>query len=330
MNNWQSTIETLTLTKYPQPCDGPILAPLGDYRLLTIKGEDAIKFLQGQCTCDFTGLEQGLWLLGAHCNAQGRMHSSFYAAKLSDDTIGLRIHKTLAESALNALLKYSVFSKVKIEIQAAWMIGFHLSEDAQHLPGTSIARPQIGQVSHPTDDSCLLQLDGNCSELWLTHSETFQQLWPKVSSNITVSPNEYWQLQNIIQGRAEVQDCSAEQLLPQELNYQLIDGVSFSKGCYTGQEIIARMHYKATLKKHLYRCQYSLTDDPTLAKYGTNIRDSDSAKKLGSVIHCVQASANTAQMLVLVNDEAVTQNNAVLELQSQVKLSWLPLPYAIP
>jgi len=330
MTNWQQRLDNHPLLDAASiGSDQNCLVILSEYRLLTVSGPDSVTFLQGQCTCDISQLNSGHWLLGAHCNIKGRMHSSFYAARIDENTIGLRLHSSIAENALNALKKYSVFSKVELTLAPAWIMGLN-HPDQSTLPNTTIKLPPVNETSHPENGLTVLRLDKNRSEIWASQAAALDHLWPHITQGLNLTSQAVWSRLNIEQGIAEVRAETVEALLPQELNFQLINGVSFSKGCYTGQEIIARLHYKATLKKHLYRATTALLDNESSPIYGTEIVDKDTGKRLGSVIQSLSGNNNQWLLLVLVNDLAVHTDSAVLALGSQPKLTWQPLPYAIP
>jgi folate-binding protein YgfZ len=128
-------------------------------------------------------------------------------------------------------------------------------------------------------------------------------------------------------GVAEVQAASSEEFVPQMLNYHLIDGVSFKKGCYTGQEIIARMQYRGQLKKHTYPMGGEQPID--LAVGATLVSTADVEKPVATVI----ASAPSDQDwrgLVVVNGDIQASEACLLDKKTGLKLAWLPLPYAIP
>lgn len=305
------------------------LTPLDDYALLVVSGDDAMTFLQGQCTCDFTRLQSGAWLLGAHCTPKGRMLSSFRAIRFDNGDIALRVHASIAESATKALGKYIVFSKATIQNQPLYAIGLTIS--ANRLPSLQphLSLPEEGQVTQIGNHCALLRLSSERYELWSHDLESFNKLLPLFDTDFLITPREQWTLCEIVEGIAEVRAESVEHLLPQDLNFQLIDGISFSKGCYTGQEIVARMHYKASLKKHLYRAVSMETGVPT-PNYGTNILDARQLQRLGTIISSASQHDGRIQLLALVNDEAVTQDYVLLDSVSKPKLQWLPLPYAIP
>lgn len=293
--------------------------PLLDHVLIEVKGPDAEKFLQGQCTCDFKSIANGKFSLGAHCNVKGRMVSSFTAAKLGSEHFGLRTHKSNAENALATLKKYAVFSKVTLEISSSLAPVAVFNAQANEIPffdataeaGFSTALGQGARLPHTN----------NMQELWLTH-EHIQQLLEQ----LPVAAPHNWLAYNIAQGIAEVTADSTEQFIPQEINLQLLGGVSFNKGCYTGQEIVARMHYKATLKKHMYRAQLAATTSaPATGSQLVN----EEGKNVGQVVQSV-TTATGAEILALALDTVAHSENVHCETNPQQKLQWLALPYAIP
>ncbi|SMF35737.1 hypothetical protein SAMN02745866_02269 [Alteromonadaceae bacterium Bs31] len=336
MSDWPSLIENLAVN----PCYQAIAdteqgegqawsTPLSEHQLLVIQGADAVKFLQGQCTCDFSRLEKNEWLLGAHCNAKGRMHSSFTAAALGTQTIGLKVHRSIADTALAALKKYIVFSKADITLSTAPIVGVYLEKNSTHIPGTDLLLPEVGSFSLHGDQPAVLRLDENRCELWFYEEQQFKPLWQSLINTTSLTSPAFWHWLNIKAGRAEVCGDMVEKLIPQELNYQLIDGISFSKGCYTGQEIIARMHYKAALKKHLYRCGILFSPEQFTPKFESLIKDGK-GKKVGIVIDYEAKSAEHGECLALINDDVSGDEDLIFEQESQAKLSWLALPYAIP
>lgn len=331
MSIWQALIEKskaapLLDISAPQPST---LTPLNDYALLVVSGEDATKFLQGQCTCDFNQLQSGSWLLGAHCNPKGRMLSSFRAIRFDNGDIALRVHASIAELATQALSKYIVFSKATIHCQQLYAIGLVIPTDQQPSLPLDLPLPAEGSVTLIGNRCALLRLSPERYELWSQTSESLNDLLSLFEANAAITPREQWTLSEIAEGITEVRAESTEQLLPQDLNFQLINGISFSKGCYTGQEIIARMHYKASLKKHLYRAVSIETGLPIPA-YGTNILDAKNQRRVGIVVSSAPQRDRRIQLLALVNDDATKQDYVLLDTDSKPKLQWLPLPYAIP
>lgn len=293
--------------------------PLLDHVLIEVKGPDAEKFLQGQCTCDFKSIANGKFSLGAHCNVKGRMVSSFTAAKLGAEHFGLRTHKSNAENALATLKKYAVFSKVTLGISSSLAAVAVFNTQANEVPFFD-ATAEVG-FSTTLEQGARLTHTKSMQELWLAR-ENIEQLLEQ----LPVAAPHYWTAYNIAQGVAEVTADSTEQFIPQEINLQLLGGVSFNKGCYTGQEIVARMHYKATLKKHMYRAQ--LAPSTSAPDTGTALINEE-GKNVGQVVQSVTTDAG-AQILALTLDTAAHSQNVHCEANPQQKLQWLALPYAIP
>lgn len=282
---------------------------LDNYQLLRCSGEDALTFLQGQCSINIENLdEKGRY--GAHCNAKGRMISQFYAARCEQDIL-LRLDKSLTATAFAALKKYIVFSKATLEQDETLSVIGLFSDDNETL----IAKLDgINLVHHH-------QVSPQHSELWLATTQV-EQLLAQLKTD-RYEQNQ-WAQMLIEQGIAELDASQSEEFLPQEINLNLVGGVDFKKGCYTGQEVIARLHYRGALKKHL---RYGTAQTPT--KSGLNIQNSDK-KRIGAIVkHCTNGSQ--AHFLALCNDDAFEQDDTYIESDNGLeKISWQALPYAIP
>lgn len=318
MNEWLEFISTHTVSN---PSATATLTAMPEHRILQVKGRDAAKFLQGQLTCDLRRLEQQDVLLGAHCNPKGRMISSFFLAQIDADTIGLRVRANIAEPALAALKKYIVFSKA--EITQTEKVGIALIDDS--VSGLPIQLPAPGK-SVSGDGFTLLHHTAGLLEFWAEPAramELWQQLLPNVTVGSIQNLERYW----VEQGIAEIQAATAEEFIPQMLNYDLVDGISFKKGCYTGQEIVARMHYKGQSKKHLYKIVGDAADGPAVgAELGTS---ADPQKAAAMVVASAQDTASWTG-LVVATDEIRTHEVALEDKSSGAKFSWSELPYAIP
>jgi folate-binding protein YgfZ len=321
--------------------------PLQDYKLLDIEGPDAEKLLQGQCTCDFRRLNSGDWLRGAHCNPKGRILSSFVAQGLTPQHIRLRVHHSIQQTALSALQKYAVFSKVQLSaVESIQVVGLYSLQLEQILTTANLEIPAIGKAAWLENSQLsLLRIDAHRLEMWITKETSLSSQWTEVLATAETATANCWKQLNIRAGITEINIELHEQLLPHELNYQLIDAVSFRKGCYTGQEIISRTHYKATLKKHLYALRLTLASasgntegnqgsTPQAITFGSKLLDQNGSK-IGVVIQAAKVSPSDAgeqtwELLALIRDSDYGHENVTLEPYSNAKTQWLTLPYAIP
>lgn len=319
MNEW---LEFVT-THQPTDSHGALaMVAMRDHQLLQVSGRDAVTFLQGQLTCDLRRLERQEVLLGAHCNAKGRMISSATLARIDESTIGLRLRANLAEPALAALKKYIVFSKATIA--AADQVAIALLGDlSAALPLGEL--PESGH-SLSRDGLTLLHHSSGLLEIWGAPARAmalWHQLQPLTKAADLHDLNRHW----IEQGIAEVQAATTEEFIPQMLNYQLVDGVSFKKGCYTGQEIVARMQYRGQLKKHTYRITANTNEGPSVGEELAATNDPDKAVAL------VVAGAAGPQGwtgLVVTTSEIYSARTPLTAKNSTAKFEWASLPYAIP
>ncbi len=239
--------------------------------VLTITGPDAATFLQGQATCDARLVTPEQGALGALCNLQGRMIVSFYVLHTGDG-LHLVMPRDRMDAVLRHLKKYAVFAKVTLhDAGAAWgLVGIY-GDDAAH------AISAAGDIFSVTmrDGARLLRLNGTRRFLQLAPADT-------AAGNPADSPIDIarWTQQAIAAGELLIDTANADLFLPQALNYDIINGVSFKKGCYTGQEVVARMHFKGKMKERLYIATFDAAAAPLA---NTPIVNAD-GKHVGEVV----------------------------------------------
>lgn len=238
------------------PAHQTVIAPLSHYGFLRVKGPDASKFLQGQTTADFRLVTPQSAQRGAYCTPKGRMVTSFLAASLLEHDHLLRMRLNIVESSKAALAKYAVFSKAELtdastDIVAIGVAGPRAGELIAQIVGES---PSALLASAVSGSAVAVQIDdaGERFELWLPASKAFEH-WQALAINAAAIGSGDWEAMNINDAIAEVCAATAEEFIPQMLNYDAIGAVNFKKGCYTGQEVVARLHYRGTAKRRLYR-----------------------------------------------------------------------------
>ncbi len=301
------------------------LATLTNKQLLLVKGPDAGKFLQGQVTCDVKELNERITRLGAQCNPKGRILLSFRALQMNNETIALRLPASMMESAQKTLGKYIVFSKAKLQDGGNDFALFGLFGDSAAAVASTFFQqlPTTYEGWIEKDGSYLIQLAANRFECWVATAtvDSFLDVIEKQTQKVSA---DEWQLLDIAAGIGEVYPESYELFTPQELNYQLVNGINFRKGCYTGQEIVARLHYRGKLKRHMYRFEYKNDQTPPP---GTTIINSLSGQNAGTVVMAALNQQGKIELLASLLDEQIDQ--AKVESATE-KLSQLSLPYAIP
>lgn len=294
------------------------LMPL-DYGLIAIKGPDTAKFLQGQVTCDVRELAGDKTRLGAQCNIKGRMLLCFRALQPAADEILLRVHKSLIASGLASLGKYIVFSKAKLsdasnDYRCIGIVG----PQAETLLLTAYgAVPDIHGSWVAAGSGFIIRLDDARFECWLPEPEV-----TRLAAQATEADHGLWTLLDIRAGLGDITQETYETFTPQAINFQLVEGINFRKGCYTGQEIVARLHYRGTLKRHMYR--FGFTGAQPLP--GSEIHNGE-GKNVGEVVLAALEGSGQGELLASVVDDE--RANLYIAGQAQ-KLSLLNLPYAIP
>lgn len=216
----------------------------GLYGLIRIQGTDAIKFLQGILTCDMQELDHKDHCFGAFCNLKGRIRALFRVFNKADGVYVLT-PKELLPAILPVLKKHAMFSKIVISDQsAAWGIWGLIG--AKSALSETISNTQVLTLSQTNNDTT--QSDSQfivvCDPI-VTPSSLVK------TGKINTEDVETWHLFSIRRGIPEVWLETTEKFLPHYLNLPKLGAVSFTKGCYCGQEIIARMEYKGKIKYHL-------------------------------------------------------------------------------
>lgn len=325
MNEW---LEFVSAHPPANPNAALAMTAMAEHRLLQVTGRDAQKFLQGQLSCDLRRLEQQDVLFGAHCNPKGRMISSATIAQTGETSIGLRVRANIAEPALAALHKYIVFSKAAIT--PATRVTIALLGDLTLLDDDRAAAHSLGDLPAPgkfmaRDDLTLVHHASGLLEVWaepVRAQELWQQLSPLTAAASPNALNRHW----VEQGIAEVQAATAETFIPQMLNYHLIDGVSFKKGCYTGQEIVARMQYRGQLKKHTYRISGEVSEGPQV---GEDLVCASNPEKVAATVVASAADAVGWTGLVVATGDIRDSEAELVSRDSGAKFRWDALPYAI-
>ncbi|MCP4989978.1 MAG: tRNA-modifying protein YgfZ [Colwellia sp.] len=302
------------------------LIELTDFGAISLTGEDQSKYLQGQVTCDVNiSTEQNL-LVGAHCDAKGKVFSVFRLINRSSAHILLQPKATIPNS-LKELQKFGVFAKVTIE--AAQNLAFIALVGKQ---ASALLQQEFSQV--PDSITPVVHV-GTTSLVYLAGEQPRYIIIDDQSSinaitnklNLPVYTHAVWDLLEISQGFPVLSAQSSGLYVPQMLNLQAINGISFTKGCYLGQETVARMQYLGKNKRALFSLTTTLkqpiqVEDIIEKQLGENWR------KAGDILAFYQADDGSCSIqAVLANDEKqpplrISSDNAAVMTQQ-------PLPYTL-
>ena len=315
------------------------ITPLLYQGVLSINGPDSAKFLQGQLTCDVNSSSAQQSILGAACTPQGRMFSSFRLITNDNDSEPgylLRMRSNLAQSSHETLHKYSVFFKTKLRDASNDWLGLGIwGENAEQLLQDILKLSETPQHAGQTERSefaIVIRLPGDTPrfECWIK-ADYIADIWQRLSSSAQPTSNHAWLLEDIRSGIAEVSHEIESAFNPHMLNFQAVDAISFNKGCYTGQEIVARTHYKGKSKRHMQL--FSLSGGALLAP-GSELRDADSDKTIATVVSAALSDSNddttTQQALLVVNADLDSKTPLILQHNGQqLEATHRPLPYSL-
>ncbi|MFT5888826.1 MAG: folate-binding protein YgfZ [Zhongshania sp.] len=305
------------------------LSPLSQYGFLAIEGPECSKFLQGQTTCDWRVISPEQASLGSYCNIKGRMVISFIAGMASPENALLRLSADTVDSGRDTLGKYIVFSKAKIRNASNERVAIGISGKAarQHLQTIFAELPDKAMAQISGDQGIIIQMDeaGQRFEFWGL-CEQAVNIWQQLSPNAQICRADYWETLNIAAGIGEVCASSQDMFIPQMLNYQAIGGVSFSKGCYTGQEVVARMQYRGKLKRRLYSARIAASELNYPA--GTELFSGDAEQSIGNLVSMVNGDQGS-ELLAVLTEEAVAGKQIHFS-DSSALLTVTELPYSVP
>ncbi|MCQ3015663.1 MULTISPECIES: YgfZ/GcvT domain-containing protein [Pseudomonas syringae group] len=291
--------------------------------VLAVRGVDAGKFLQGQLTCNLNYLNEDRSSLGARCTQKGRMQSSFRIVFDGDGCL-LAMASELIEAQLLDLRKYAVFSKSKLTDESSAWVRFGLQDGDGALVSLGLDLPQETDAVVRSQDMLAIRVSPARAELWV-RAEQADDIRSRLASQLAEGPLNDWLLGQVRAGIGQVFGSTREEFIPQMINLQAVGGVSFKKGCYTGQEIVARMQYLGKLKRRLYRLTLQGDQVP---EPGTAVFSPVHASAVGNVVIAAQAG-QAVELLAVLQGDAAENGRIHLGSPEGAALQMSDLPYQL-
>ncbi len=284
---------------------------------LRISGDDAASFLQGQLCNDVRVLDEAHAQLTGLSDAKGRLQAIAYALSPHPDTIDLILPKEIIEPVAAILGRYVLRARLQItdssdSVELAAVSGPAV---AVWLTANGLAQPAPGPMAvTAAADSSLIRLPG-LDNTYLLHQ-------PPGAYPIAADSGEKWELQRIRAGDPTIFASSRGLFVAQMTNLDLLDGISFKKGCYTGQEVVARTQHLGKIKRRMFR--FAVPDGHDLEP-GTVL--TNGGQKVGNVVR----SADAECLAVVRTDALAGEVRAKLpETSAALELLSLPYPVAAP
>ncbi len=259
-----------------------LITDLSHLGLIKVTGSDAKQFLQGQSTNDINKVDAEHHQLNALCNHKGRIIVSFRVFK-REEAFYLLLPQESVAPTLKRLRMYVLRSAVQLEDESDKLVRIGISgTNSQNIVTDCLFTPPSEIDTSITNNSITILRIAGIVPRYIILSETVIDNFHKV---IKVD-NQVWQLLDIMAGLPIIGLATTEEFVPQMINYHNINGVSFKKGCYTGQEIIARVHYLGKLKRKLYLAKI---DTNALPKAGDDLQVD--GEKVGKIVNSAQHQA---------------------------------------
>lgn len=286
----------------PNPPRNALMMALDDYAFITIEGARALPLLQGQFTCDVNRASPEHVIEGAYCTPKGRVIANFLLWAATPERVVLRLRSDIVEPTISVLSRYAALSRVTLHretLACTGVLGDGITAIGARVPG-GWPREPLAVSSH--DAHQIVQCDdiGRRFEIW-SSPDRLPALHQMLASFCTMAPSTHWRLALIRERKAEIVAATAGEFLPQMLGYDRGDMVSFRKGCYTGQEVVARARYKGSVKRRLYR----LTGiSPCCPPPGSLLRQPGTGAPAGTVVDSATDGAHVELLAVLGSDPA--------------------------
>lgn len=304
------------------------LAALTDLSLIEVTGENAAEFLHNQLSNDVQHLSIDETRLAAYCTPKGRMLASLLFWK-TGPSIFLQMSSTLQATIQKRLQMFVMRAKVKLnnvsEEYVAMGVGGENADKAlqlwfPQLPENLNAKidNEYGSLIRAADAFDHVRYE------WIIQREVLENIWPELEVKLTQVSNNVWRCAEILAGIPHITDKTQELFVPQMVNFELVGGVNFKKGCYPGQEIVARSQYLGKLKRRMFIAEILAND----VQAGMEVFSSaDTSQPCGTIVNAELQDENSYICLVEVKVADQEAGNIHLGTNTASTLKFLPLPY---
>ncbi|MDH5784772.1 MAG: folate-binding protein [Chromatiales bacterium] len=308
--------------------EGNVMIPLPHLSLLRVSGTDALTFLQGQTSNDLRQVDAEHHQLNSYNTPKGRMLALF-TLFMRDGAYYLQLPSELLEAVQKRLTMFVMRSDVKIEAIDDEMASLALAgpEAATVLRDAVGGCPESPDESLTVDGLTLLRRPGDIPRfVCVAPTDRLTALWQSLVTRATPCGADVWEWIEIRAGIPHISSRTVEAFVAQMLNLQLINGVNFKKGCYPGQEVVARMQYLGKLKRRMYRVAIATATPPA---DGSELYSplSASGQGAGKVVRAALNAAGQVEALVVAEIGSAEADSLYLESETGPKLTRLELPY---
>ena len=305
--------------------DGLVVADLSYYGLIAFSGEEAQGFLHSQVTNDLRTLAPETALFAGHCTAKGRLLANFLVFKRDADIL-LMLPEAVRESAQKRLAMFILRAKVKArDAGPEWVrLGLNGIGARETLVNAIGAAPDGMMAVIHTDSAFAVQLGDNRFDLFVQPAHA-RVVWQALVTEARPVGAAVWDWLMVRAGVPSILPATQDQFVPQMANMDVLHGVSFQKGCYPGQEIVARTQYLGKVKRRAY-----LAHVEAEAKAGAELYSPDLAgQSCGMVANAAPAPGGGSELLAVILVASFEAGEVRLKGLDGPRLTFEPLPYGL-
>jgi hypothetical protein len=304
-----------------------VLADLSHFGLIGLSGEEAGAFLHGQITNDLRNLTQDAAVFAAYLSPKGRMLANFLVMRRGADLL-VMLPESVRESVQRRLSMFVLRAKAKLrDAGAEWVrlgingpdAGAAIKEILGSTPGSAIM-----SMAH-TESGFAIRLGDHRFDLFIA-PEAAPAAWARLSGRARPVGSAVWDWLMVTAGVPTVLPATQDHFVPQMANMEILGGISFNKGCYPGQEIVARSQYLGKVKRRLYLAHLDEAAVPGDELYAPDPAD----QNCGQIANIARAPGGGWDALVVALSPSVEAGQVRLKHRDGPVLDFRPLPYPLP
>lgn len=308
-----------------------VLYDLSHHGLIKVHGDDAESFLQNQFTNDIRNVSETRHQTTAWCSPKGRIIATFTIFKQAD-SFYLSLSSDLTDHVIKKLQMYVMMSKVTLENASESIVHFGLAgQSSEELLNKAInSKDNIKAPTAPPRTATyqtlsILRMPGKAPRFEIFGNiDDAKSLWESCAKGATQTNSDYWNYLNIVSGIPQISKASSETWIPQMVNFIAVDGVDFQKGCYPGQEVVARLNYLGKTKRRLYRVQINTNQLPAI----NDAIQSESDNQAGKILNAAINPDGVVEALAVLKI-AETEKPLMLADNHDATVTLLDLPYPV-
>jgi folate-binding protein YgfZ len=328
-----AAIEGTTVLRYGDPvaertaaADGTIVADLSQLGVIALRGEDAATFLQGQLTNDVRALHADTAQWNGYCSPKGRLLGNFLMWRQGEDYC-LQLSGDILPGVLKRLSMFIMRAKVQARDASDESVRLVVAGKQAQAAVTAAmsAVPEAAMRTLASEAGWVIRVGDDKFVLSIT-PERAAAVWQILRDSATPVGAPVWDWLRLNAGIPMIVAATQEQFVPQMVNLEAIGGVSFQKGCYPGQEIVARSQYLGKLKRRMFLAHVDAEAAP-----GDNLYSADLAgQATGMVVNAAPAPRGGFDVLAVAQVESANTQTLHLKAADGAALNLKPLPYSLP